>query len=121
VAWNDGLGDYSTAGCRHMGLWKSAVFMWRGESSGVSLMRTNFKQLRGALPDACYITEQEFDQDSARLDDPDFMGAFPHHSARVKTSTPLAITYQCAYTITHPGPLTLNGSSIPTQVSVGRL
>jgi ubiquinone/menaquinone biosynthesis C-methylase UbiE len=53
------------------------LFMWRGESSGVSLMRTNFKQLRGALLDGHYITEQEFDQDSARLDDPDFMAPSP--------------------------------------------
>jgi ubiquinone/menaquinone biosynthesis C-methylase UbiE len=53
------------------------LFMWRGESSGVSLMRTNFKQLRTALLDAHYITEQEFDQDSARLDDPDFMAPSP--------------------------------------------
>jgi ubiquinone/menaquinone biosynthesis C-methylase UbiE len=53
------------------------LFMWRGESSGVSLMRTNFKQLRGALLDGHYITEQEFDQDSARLDDSDFMAPSP--------------------------------------------
>jgi ubiquinone/menaquinone biosynthesis C-methylase UbiE len=53
------------------------MFMWRGGSSDVSLMRTNFKQLRGALLDAHYITEQEFDQDSARLDDPEFMAPSP--------------------------------------------
>jgi ubiquinone/menaquinone biosynthesis C-methylase UbiE len=53
------------------------LFMCRGGSSGVSLMRTNFHQLRGALLDAHYITEQEFDQDSARLDDPDFMAPSP--------------------------------------------
>jgi SAM-dependent methyltransferase len=53
------------------------LFMWRGGSSDVSLMRTNFKQLRGALFDARYITVQEFDQDSGRLDDPDFMAPSP--------------------------------------------
>ena len=53
------------------------MFMWRGGSSDVSLMRTNFKQLRGALLDARYISEQEFDQDSARLDDPEFMTPSP--------------------------------------------
>jgi SAM-dependent methyltransferase len=53
------------------------LFMWRGGSADVSLMRTNFKQLRGALLDGHYITEQEFDQDSARLDDPDFMAPSP--------------------------------------------
>jgi hypothetical protein len=31
-----------------------------------------------------------------------------------------AIKDQCAHTITHPGPRTSNGSSIPTQPSVGR-
>jgi hypothetical protein len=41
------------------------------------LMRTNFKQLRGALLDACYISTQEFDQDSLRLEDPDFVAPSP--------------------------------------------
>jgi hypothetical protein len=40
--------------------------------------------------------------------------------ARVKTYTPLAITDQCADTITHRGPRTSNGSSILTRPSVGR-
>lgn len=53
------------------------LFMWRGGSSDVSLMRTNFKQLSVYLLDAHYITEQEFAQDSARLDDPDFMAPSP--------------------------------------------
>jgi ubiquinone/menaquinone biosynthesis C-methylase UbiE len=53
------------------------LFMWRGGSSDVSLMRTNFKQLRGALLDARYITEQEYTQDLAHLDDPDFMAPSP--------------------------------------------
>lgn len=63
-----GLGEVGAEG---------GLFMCRGGSSGVSLMRTNFHQLRGALLDAHYITEQEFDQDSARLDDPDFMAPSP--------------------------------------------
>ncbi len=53
------------------------LFMWRGGSPDVSLMRTNFKQLRGDLLDANYITDQEFDQGSARLDDPEFMTPSP--------------------------------------------
>lgn len=53
------------------------LFMWRGGSSGVSLMRTNFKQLSADLLDAHYITEQELAQDSARLDDPDFVAPSP--------------------------------------------
>ena len=31
--------------------------------------------------------------------------------ARVKTHTPLAMTYECAYTTTHPDPRTSSGSS----------
>jgi SAM-dependent methyltransferase len=53
------------------------LFMWRGGATDISLMRTNFKQLRGALLDAHYITEEEFAQDSARLDDSDFMAPSP--------------------------------------------
>jgi len=53
------------------------LFIWRGGSSDVSLMRTNFKQLRGDLLDAHYVTEREFNQDSARLDDPEFMTPSP--------------------------------------------
>jgi hypothetical protein len=37
-----------------------------------------------------------------------------------QTDSSRAITDQCACTITHPGPRTLNGSSILTQPSVGR-
>ena len=53
------------------------LFMSRSGSAGVSLMRANFEQLRGALLDARYITQQELAQDSAHLDDPDFMAPSP--------------------------------------------
>lgn len=53
------------------------LFMWRGGSSDVSLMRTNFKQLSADLLEAHYLTEQEIAQDSARLDDPNFMAPSP--------------------------------------------
>jgi ubiquinone/menaquinone biosynthesis C-methylase UbiE len=53
------------------------LLMWQSGSAGVSLMRANFEQLRGALIDGRYITEQEFDQDLAHLDDPDFMTPSP--------------------------------------------
>ncbi len=53
------------------------LFMSRSGSAGVSLMRANFEQLRGALLDARYITEQELAQDSMHLDDPDFMAPSP--------------------------------------------
>jgi hypothetical protein len=51
--------------------------MWQGGSPDVSLMRTNFKQLRGDLLDAHYINEQQIDQDFERLDDPEFMTPSP--------------------------------------------
>jgi hypothetical protein len=53
------------------------LLMWRGGSSDVSLMRTNFKQLRKDLLDAHYIAKQKFDQDPAGLDDPEFMTPSP--------------------------------------------
>ena len=53
------------------------LLMWRGGTSDVSLMRTNFKQLRGALLDGLYVTEQEFNQDFARLEDAEFMTPSP--------------------------------------------
>ncbi len=52
---------------------EARVFMLQGGSPGASLLRANYEQLRDALIDAGYITQQEFDQDVARLDDPSFM------------------------------------------------
>ena len=49
------------------------MFMVRCGSPGVSLVRANYEQLRGAMIDPGYITNQEFENDLARLDDPDFM------------------------------------------------
>ena len=56
--------------------WVGLLF-WQSGSAGVSLMRANFEQLRGALIDGSYITEQEFDHDVAQLDDPDFVVPSP--------------------------------------------
>lgn len=53
------------------------VFMWSGGSPGASLLRSNYKQLRQAMIDAGYVTEEEFDQDIARLGDPSFF--MPSH------------------------------------------
>jgi len=61
------------------------LFMWRGGSSDVSLRRTNFKELRGSLLDSHSITEKELEQDSARLDDPNFMAPSPIHVDGVGT------------------------------------
>jgi hypothetical protein len=40
-------------------------------------MRSNYEQLRSAMIDAGYITEEEFDQDVAGLDDPSFLMPSP--------------------------------------------
>jgi hypothetical protein len=49
------------------------MFMVQSESPGAALMRANYEQLRGDMIDAGYITEREFEEDLARLDDPDFI------------------------------------------------
>jgi ubiquinone/menaquinone biosynthesis C-methylase UbiE len=70
------LGRLRAHGLEEIGA-EGRLLMWRGGTSDVSLMRTNFKQLRGALLDGRYITEQEFDQDLALLDDAEFMTPSP--------------------------------------------
>jgi SAM-dependent methyltransferase len=49
------------------------IFMWQANSPGASLMRANYEQLRDAMIQAGYITEQQFNQDLARMEEPDFM------------------------------------------------
>jgi SAM-dependent methyltransferase len=49
------------------------IFMWPSGSPGLCLMRANYQQLRTAMIDSGYITEEEFKQDVARLDDPSFL------------------------------------------------
>ena len=56
---------------------EASVFMWNSGSPGVTLLRANFEQLRSNMIDAGYITEEEFNQDIARLDDPNFMMPSP--------------------------------------------
>ena len=56
---------------------EAGIFMWRSGSPGASLLRANFEQLRSNMIDAGYITEEEFNQDIARLDDPGFMMPSP--------------------------------------------
>lgn len=53
------------------------TFMWSKGSAGASLLRANFEQLRGDLIRAGYVTEQEFEQDIAGLEDPNFMMPSP--------------------------------------------
>jgi SAM-dependent methyltransferase len=52
---------------------EARVFMFKGGSPGASLLKANLEQLRMPMIDRKYITAREFDEDLARLDDPDFM------------------------------------------------
>ncbi len=56
---------------------EARMFMWQCGSPGASLTRANYEQLREAMIDANYITEREFDEDVARLNDPDFVMPSP--------------------------------------------
>ncbi len=46
------------------------VSVWRGASAGARLWRSNFDQLHDAMISSGKLTEQEFAEDIARLDDP---------------------------------------------------
>ncbi|HTC75094.1 MAG TPA: methyltransferase domain-containing protein [Edaphobacter sp.] len=56
---------------------EACIFMWDSGSPGASLLRANFDQLRSNMIDAGYITEEEFNQDIVRLNDPSFMMPSP--------------------------------------------
>jgi ubiquinone/menaquinone biosynthesis C-methylase UbiE len=56
---------------------EGSIFMWHAGSPGASLLRANAEQLHRNMIDAGYITEEEFAQDLARLDDPAFMTPAP--------------------------------------------
>jgi len=48
-------------------------FMWQSGSTGAALARATYDLLQRALIDGNYITAQQFNEDVARLDDPDFL------------------------------------------------
>ncbi len=52
---------------------EARAFMWQQGSPGAALLRATYEQLRGAMIDGKYITPQQFEEDVARLDDPDFL------------------------------------------------
>ena len=56
---------------------EARTFMWQGGAAGASLMRANFQQLRAEMINAGYITEDEFEQDLARLEAPNFVTISP--------------------------------------------
>jgi SAM-dependent methyltransferase len=56
---------------------EASMFMWQSGSRGVSLLRANYEQLHRSMIDAGYLTQEEFDQDIARLEDPGFLMPSP--------------------------------------------
>jgi hypothetical protein len=56
---------------------EASMFIWQSGSRGVSLLRANYEQLHSSMIDSGYITEKEFEQDLARLDDPGFIMPSP--------------------------------------------
>jgi SAM-dependent methyltransferase len=52
---------------------EAQIYMWQHGSPGITMMRANFEQLREAMIEGNYVTQQQFDEDMARLDDPSFM------------------------------------------------
>ena len=53
------------------------VFMWHAGSPGAFLLRANYEQLRSDMINAGCVTEEDFNRDVARLDDPNFMMPSP--------------------------------------------
>ena len=52
---------------------EARAFMWQSGSTGAALARATYELLRGALIEGNYITPRQFEEDVARLDDPDFL------------------------------------------------
>lgn len=52
---------------------EARMFMVQRGAPGAWLVRANYEQLRETMIGAGYITAQEFEEDLARLDDPDFL------------------------------------------------
>jgi len=56
---------------------EARAFMWQHGSLGASLVRATYELLRDAMVDGNYITPQQFGEDIARLDNPDFLMPSP--------------------------------------------
>ena len=56
---------------------EARAFMWQSGSPGAALVRATYELLRDAMVDGNYITAQQFEEDIARLDDPDFLMPSP--------------------------------------------
>ena len=66
------LGRFKAHGLVSVGA-EAHAFMMQSGSPGALLLRATFELLRGAMTDGNYISPQQFDEDVARLDDPDFL------------------------------------------------
>lgn len=56
---------------------EAKAFMWQRGSPGAALVRATYELLRPAMIDGQYITPQQFEEDIARIDDPDFVMPSP--------------------------------------------
>ena len=56
---------------------EARAFIWQGGSAGAKLNKANYLQLRNAIIDSGLITEEQFEQDLARLDEEDFFCSSP--------------------------------------------
>ena len=56
---------------------EARAFMWQHASPGAALVRATYELLRDAMVEGDYITPQQFEEDIARLDDPDFLMPSP--------------------------------------------
>ena len=70
------FGRLRAAGLVEIGA-EARVFMWQLGSQGASLYRANFEFLRRDMIGAGYITEEEFEQDLAHVEAPDFLAPSP--------------------------------------------
>jgi len=52
---------------------KAQICLWQQGSPGIAMMRANFEQLREPMIAGNYITQRQFDEDLARLDNANFM------------------------------------------------
>jgi len=56
---------------------EARAFMWHHASPGATLVRATYELLREAMVDGEYITSQQFEEDIARLGDPEFLMPSP--------------------------------------------
>ena len=70
------LGRFRALGLTGLGA-EAHLSMVQPESPLATLLRASYERRRGAMIDAGYITDEEFDRDLARMDDADFMMPSP--------------------------------------------